>query len=86
MDGPGIIGFVAIGLIAGYVADRLHETGRGLFSHLVVGIIGALIGGIVASAIGVPPPVGFVVNLVVATLGAIIILYALRKLGGKQRN
>jgi len=86
VDGPGIIGFVVIGLIAGYVADRLHETGRGLFSHLVVGIIGALIGGIVASAIGVPPPAGFVANLVVATLGAIFFLYAMRKLGGIRRN
>lgn len=86
MDGTGIIGFVVIGLIAGYVADRLHETGRGLFSHLVVGIIGALIGGIVASAIVVPPPAGFVANLVVATLGAIIFLYVLRKLGGNRKN
>lgn len=86
MESPGIIAFVIIGLIAGYIADRLHETGGGLFSHLVVGIIGALIGGIVASAIGVPVPVGFVANLVVATLGAIVFLYILRNFGNRQRN
>jgi len=80
MSGVGIFGLIIIGLIAGYVAERLTESDHGLFTNLVVGLIGAFVGGIIASAIGIPPPAGFLANLVVATLGAILFLYVWRKI------
>jgi uncharacterized membrane protein YeaQ/YmgE (transglycosylase-associated protein family) len=80
MTGVGILGLIVIGLIAGYVAERLTESDHGLLANLVVGLIGAFVGGIIASAIGIPPPVGFLANLVVATLGAILFLYVLRQI------
>lgn len=80
MSGVGIIGMIVIGLIAGYVANKLTESDHGLFNNLVVGLIGALVGGIIASAIGLPLRVGFLANLVVATLGAVLLLFVWRKI------
>lgn len=80
MDGVGIIGMVVIGLIAGYVAEKLTESDHGLFTNLVVGLIGAFVGGIIASAVGIPAQIGFLGNLVVATLGAILLLFIWRKI------
>ena len=80
MDGVGIIGMVVIGLIAGYVAEKLTESDHGLFTNLVVGLIGAFVGGIIASAVGIPAQVGFLGSLVVATLGAILLLFVWRKI------
>jgi len=80
MNGVGIIGMIVIGLIAGYVAEKLTESGHGLFANLVVGLIGAFVGGIIANVIGLPVRVGFLANLVVATVGAILLLFVWRKI------
>jgi uncharacterized membrane protein YeaQ/YmgE (transglycosylase-associated protein family) len=82
MTDIGLFALIIIGLIAGYVAQRATESNHGLFANLVVGLIGAFVGGIIASVIGIPPPVGFLANLVVATLGAMLFLYVLRKIKG----
>ena len=86
MNGVGVFGFIIIGLVAGYIAERLTESDHGLLTNLVVGLIGAFIGGIIASVIGIPPPAGFLANLVVATLGAILFLYLLRKVRGRPQG
>lgn len=82
MTGVGILGLIAIGLVAGYVAGQVTQSGHGLLTNLVVGLVGAFLGGIIASLIGMPPAIGFLANLVVATLGAILLLYAWRKIRG----
>jgi len=85
MSGVGIIGLIIIGLVAGYVAERVTESDHGLFTNLLVGLIGAFVGGIIASTIGVPR-VGFLANLVVATLGAILFLYVLGQIKGRPKR
>jgi uncharacterized membrane protein YeaQ/YmgE (transglycosylase-associated protein family) len=85
MQMGGVFGFIIIGLIAGYVAEKLTESNHGLFTNLIVGLIGAFVGGIIANVIGAPPRVGFIANLVVATLGAILFLYLLRKIRGRPQ-
>jgi uncharacterized membrane protein YeaQ/YmgE (transglycosylase-associated protein family) len=86
MTGVGVIGFIIIGLIAGYVAERLTESNHGLIANLIVGLIGSFVGGIIANLIGAPPRVGFIANLVVATLGAILFLFLLRKIRGRPQT
>ena len=83
MSGVGVIGFIIIGLVAGYIAEKLTESDHGLFKNLIVGLVGAFVGGIVADLIGAPPRIGFFANLVVATLGAILFLFAWRKIRGR---
>jgi uncharacterized membrane protein YeaQ/YmgE (transglycosylase-associated protein family) len=86
MTGVGIFGLIIIGLIAGYVAEKLTESNHGLFTNLVVGLVGAFVGGFIANLFGMPPRIGFLANLVVATLGAILFLYTFRRIRGRQQG
>ena len=86
MDGVGVFGMIVIGLIAGYVAERLTESNHGLITNLIVGLVGSFVGGIVANSIGAPPRVGFVANLVVASLGAVLFLFVWRKIRGRTQT
>jgi uncharacterized membrane protein YeaQ/YmgE (transglycosylase-associated protein family) len=70
-----LIGWLSIGVIAGWVAGHLARgRGFGILGNIVVGIIGAAIGGFVFGLIGLSGN-GFVGSLVTAIVGALIILY-----------
>lgn len=73
MDFMGIIGWIIIGVIAGWIAEQVTGRRHGLLTNLIVGIVGALLGGFIASALGIGFG-GFLGNLVIATLGAILLL------------
>jgi uncharacterized membrane protein YeaQ/YmgE (transglycosylase-associated protein family) len=85
----GILSWIIIGLIAGWLAGVIMRgTGYGILGDIVLGIIGALIGGFLASAVfGIQSPVsGFnVVSLIVALLGAIFVVAIVRALPGRSR-
>jgi uncharacterized membrane protein YeaQ/YmgE (transglycosylase-associated protein family) len=82
MDGVGFLGMIVIGLLAGYIAEKVTESNHGLLKNLIVGLIGSFVGGIIANLIGIGPRIGFIANLVVATLGAILFLFIWRKIRG----
>jgi uncharacterized membrane protein YeaQ/YmgE (transglycosylase-associated protein family) len=70
-----MIGFLIIGLIAGWLAGRLMKgEGFGLLGNLVLGVVGAFVGGFALRLVGFAA-VGFIGELVTATLGAIILIY-----------
>jgi uncharacterized membrane protein YeaQ/YmgE (transglycosylase-associated protein family) len=70
-----LIGFLLIGLLAGWIAGQLMRGGGfGVLGNLVVGVIGAVIGGLVFDLVGVAAG-GFVGSLITAVLGAAILLY-----------
>jgi uncharacterized membrane protein YeaQ/YmgE (transglycosylase-associated protein family) len=73
------IWFVLIGLIAGALAGQIVQGGGfGLVGDIVVGIIGALLGGFLFNAFGVSTGGGLVGSLIVATIGAVVLLYGIR--------
>jgi uncharacterized membrane protein YeaQ/YmgE (transglycosylase-associated protein family) len=73
-----LILFLLIGLAAGWLAGRLvKRRGSGWVEDLIVGVIGALIGGFVFDLLGVNLG-GLVGELISATVGAVILLYLLR--------
>jgi len=75
VEGQGLIGFLIIGLLAGWIAGKLTQGGGfGLFGNLIVGVIGALIGGFVFQFFGMSPG-GFIGSLVTAVVGAGILLF-----------
>ncbi|MCC6981903.1 MAG: GlsB/YeaQ/YmgE family stress response membrane protein [Bauldia sp.] len=84
MEGVGFFGSIVIGLVAGYVAERVTESRHGLITNLVVGVIGALVGGFLGGLINLDPPVGFWRNLAVATIGAIIFLWVWQVVRGRR--
>ena len=71
----GIIAWILIGLIAGWLATKILG-GRGglLFYNLAVGLVGAIVGGILFGSLNVVPRPGFLGELVSATIGAIVFL------------
>jgi uncharacterized membrane protein YeaQ/YmgE (transglycosylase-associated protein family) len=50
--GVGIFGTLFIGAIAGWIAEKLTGSDHGILTNIVIGIIGAFIGGWLANAIG----------------------------------
>lgn len=74
MPGVGFIGMLIIGALAGWIAERAMNRDLSLLTNMLVGIAGSFVGGTLASIIGAQF-YGFLGNLVVATIGAIIILW-----------
>ena len=75
----GIIGWVIVGIVAGWLAGKLVRGGGfGLIGDLVVGVIGALLGGFIFGQLGVGTGDGLVGSLITATVGAIILLLLIR--------
>lgn len=71
--------WVAIGLIAGWLASAVVGGGFGVIGDIVVGIVGAFIGGFVFRALGVSSPFGGLAGTIfVAFVGAIVLLLLLR--------
>lgn len=74
----GIFWFLLIGLVAGWLAGQFMKGGGfGLLGDLIVGVIGALLGGFLFDLAGIPVG-GLFGSLVTATIGAVILLAILR--------
>lgn len=68
--------FLLIGAIAGWIAGKLLRGGGfGLIGNLVVGIVGAVIGGHLFSYLGVSAGGGLIGSLVTAVIGALVLLF-----------
>jgi uncharacterized membrane protein YeaQ/YmgE (transglycosylase-associated protein family) len=78
MLGLGLIGFLIVGLIAGYVAARLTGERHTLLQNLLTGVAGAFLGGVLFWVFGLRAT-GFIGALVVATVGSVVFLYLLDK-------
>ncbi len=74
-----IIVFLAIGLIAGWLAS-LVLGGGGLLRNLIVGVIGSFVGGYVLNLAGVRLPIDnvWVSSIVTATIGALLVIVIAR--------
>jgi len=74
-----ILGFLIIGLIAGWLAGKIMSGGGyGLVGDLVVGVVGAFIGGFLFDSMGVAQGRGVIGSLIVAVIGAVILLFIVR--------
>jgi uncharacterized membrane protein YeaQ/YmgE (transglycosylase-associated protein family) len=84
LDPGGIILWLVVGLIAGWAASHVSRGhGFGLIGDIIVGLIGALIGGFLSSLF-IPGTLGFIGTVIVAFLGAVILLAILRAFGGQR--
>ena len=74
----GIIGWIIIGIVAGWLAEKVMGRNHGLVTNLIVGVVGALIGGFIAqNLLGIPVGGFNLVTLLVAFGGAVILLFLL---------
>ena len=79
MDITGLIIFLSIGAVAGWLAGMLMKSGgSGLLMNIVVGIVGAVVGGFVFGLLGISAG-GIIGSIVTATVGAVLLLFILGK-------
>jgi uncharacterized membrane protein YeaQ/YmgE (transglycosylase-associated protein family) len=74
----GLIWFLLIGLVAGWLAGQLTKGGGfGVIGDLIVGVIGALLGGWLFGVLGISAG-GLIGALIMATVGAVVLVLLLR--------
>ena len=82
-----IIGWLILGLIAGFTASKVvNKSGEGLLLDIILGIVGAVVGGFLFSLIGAAPVTGLnIYSMVVAVIGAIGVLLVYHAIVGRRR-
>jgi uncharacterized membrane protein YeaQ/YmgE (transglycosylase-associated protein family) len=80
-----VIACIVVGIVAGWLAERIMGRNHGLITNLTVGVIGALVGGfLTTSLLGLRYDEGLnLASIAVATIGAIILLAVF---GGARRS
>lgn len=74
MSGVGIIGAIIIGILAGWIAEKIMGRNHTLIVNLAVGLAGSLIGAFAANLVGINFG-GWIGSLLVSTVGAVALLY-----------
>jgi uncharacterized membrane protein YeaQ/YmgE (transglycosylase-associated protein family) len=69
MPGVGFLGMLVIGILAGWIAEKITSSDHGLLTNLLVGIAGSFVGGTLASLLNIEF-YGWLGNLLVASIGA----------------
>lgn len=79
-----IVLWIIFGAIAGWVAGLIMKTDNGVIEDIVLGIVGALIGGFIMNTIGQPGVTGFnIYSLVVSVIGAVVLIFLGRMFHGR---
>lgn len=77
-----ILAFILLGGLAGWLAGILvRGHGYGIIANVLIGIVGALVGGLIFSWLGVPVFGGFAGSLLTAIVGAVALLFVAGLLG-----
>lgn len=81
-----ILGWILLGLIAGFVASKVvNRQGEGCFVNLALGLVGAMVGGFIFTAIGGSSVNGFnLYSMLVAIVGAIVVLFIWHAVTGRR--
>ena len=81
-----IIGWIILGLIAGFIASKIvNREGQGVVMDIVLGIVGAVVGGWLFEAFGGMPVTGFnIYSMIVAVIGAIVVLFIYHAITGRR--
>lgn len=76
MTATAILIWIIVGAIAGWAAGEIMRGhGFGLVGNIVIGIVGAFIGGLLFSALGIGPGLGIIGSLITAIVGAVVLLF-----------
>ncbi len=83
-----IVAWLVLGLVAGFIASKVvNKSGEGVILDIVLGIVGAVVGGFLFSLVGAGPVTGFnIYSIVVAILGAIVVLVVYHAIVGRSRT
>ena len=86
MGQMGWVAWLIVGAVAGWLASRVMRTGQGLLTDILLGIVGAFIGGFLFNQFGTVGVTGFNVwSIFVAFVGSIVLLMVIRLFSGRRR-
>jgi uncharacterized membrane protein YeaQ/YmgE (transglycosylase-associated protein family) len=87
-DGAGVIAWILVGLIGGYLASRIvNKTGEGVLRDIILGIIGGIVGGILFRVLGGHGVTGFNLwSILVAFVGGVVVLFLYHTIVGQRRG
>ena len=82
------IGWVVLGLIAGFIASKIvNKRGEGVVMDIVLGVVGAIVGGFLFSMFGGAGVTGFnIYSMIVAVVGAIVVLLIYHAVVGRRHT
>ena len=83
-----VIGWIILGLIAGFIAGKIvNKQGQGLMLDIVLGVVGAIVGGFLFSWIGAAGITGLnLYSMFVAIIGAVVVLWIYHAIFGRART
>jgi uncharacterized membrane protein YeaQ/YmgE (transglycosylase-associated protein family) len=79
----GFFGMLIIGILAGWIAEKVTASDHGLLTNLLVGIAGSFVGGTLAQLMNLQFE-GWLGNLLVAAVGAILLLFVWRAITAQR--
>ena len=81
-----LIVWIILGLLAGFIASKIvNRKGAGFFLDIVLGIVGAVVGGFLFTALGADGVTGLnLYSLVVSVIGAIVVLVIYHAIAGRR--
>jgi uncharacterized membrane protein YeaQ/YmgE (transglycosylase-associated protein family) len=81
-----ILAWIILGLIAGFIGSRIVDReGKGLWLNIALGIIGAIVGGVIFSAFGASGVTGVnLYSMIVAVIGSIVVLWIYHSVSGRR--
>lgn len=84
MEGIGWILAIIIGALAGWIAEQMMKSNQGLLMNIVMGILGAVIGNFILMAVFGATMGGIVGQLIVAVVGACLLIAIWRAIRGRR--
>lgn len=80
----GLISWIILGALAGWIASAVMKDKTGLIMDVILGVVGALIGGFAMSLLGQPGVTGLnLYSIVLAVAGALVLIWAGRRVSYK---
>ena len=85
LEPGGLIAWLAVGLVAGWLAGQFMKGGGyGLVGDVVIGIVGAFVGGILFTILLPGSSAGLIGSIIVAFIGAVLLIAVVRALPGRS--
>ena len=84
-----ILGWIVIGIVAGWITGKIMKgSGFGWLMDMVIGLIGAVIGGAIFNALGYggPGEHGLIVSILISTIGAVILTLLIHLFTGRRTS
>ena len=82
----GFIAWIVLGLIAGFIASKIvNKRGEGLMLDIILGVVGAVVGGWLFAFFGADGVTGLnIYSMVVAVIGAVVVLVLYHAVSGQR--